>query len=106
MRNRDMPAAPVEGHEEIHWESQPPGGTLKSERHDMKTGLTKREQAAIAIMAASRVHDPGSSGRTLALCAVLDADALFDRLDGDGEADRADAEYEDFERAGRPEAPE
>ena len=96
MRNRDMPAFPVEAHEEVRWEADPPGGNLKSERHDMKTGLTKREAGAFAAMQGMVGASPArldlqilaarevgiSVEQHIAAKSVEQTDALFDHLEG------------------------
>lgn len=83
MKNRDMPAAPLDVkqaeylHRHIEEEWLSPIGL----------GLTKREHAAVKIMAeligASFASSYGHSDEKLAEWAVEAADALFDALESD-----------------------
>ncbi|MCP3679393.1 MAG: hypothetical protein GY782_03645 [Gammaproteobacteria bacterium] len=71
MKNSDMPAMPIE----ING-----FGQYAPEDH---TGLTKREEAAIKLMAAYRTqHEAlGAKPEEVAKWAVDDADALFEELE-------------------------
>ncbi len=74
MKNSDMPAMPTQ-----YMDLNSDGGELYCDQQ----GLTKREQAAIKLMAAYRTqHETlGVKPEEVAKWAVEDADALFKELE-------------------------
>lgn len=76
MKNADYPAAPIPG-EDGDWQHR-----LKDLEFHHTTGLTKREQAAIQIMAGFAANaNIGSDAEAIASKAVYWADELMKELD-------------------------